>query len=413
MSGTVYSRPYFSRPLALRALIWRNRHSDLWTEAFLSLAGKLAIGSLTVRLSSGRVETIQGACPGPHGEIVMSGGQAARALLLGGPVGFAEAYADGLWDSPDLAALMDLAARNQDALGDEVKGWRPLRWLDRLYHLRRANTRGGSRRNIAAHYDLGNAFYDLWLDPGMTYSSGLYETGQDSLEQAQDAKYARAAHLLDVKPGHTVLEIGCGWGGMAEHLTTRHGVAVTGLTLSTEQLAFAKARLKGVADLRLQDYRDCGGTFDRIVSIEMVEAVGEKNWPVYFETLHNRLKPGGKAVIQAITIAEDRFIKYRKGADFIQRHIFPGGMLPSPDSIRREAAKAGLALRHSEFFGESYGKTLAEWRRRFVAAAPQVAALGFDENFRRAWDYYLAYCEGGFRAGTIDVSFWVLEKPRG
>ncbi|WP_434623544.1 class I SAM-dependent methyltransferase [Azospirillum sp. B2RO_4] len=394
---------------------------DLWTGALVRMAGGIRRGELSLRLPDGRTMCVGDPAEGPRADLTLLDDAAARRLMLGGAVGMAEAYGDGLWRSGDLPALIELAIRNEAAIGGGAKekglrGTVAAAAANRLFHRSRANSRRGSRRNIAFHYDLGNGFYRLWLDPGMTYSSALYEREGQSLEAAQEAKIARVAELLQLRPGDRVLEIGCGWGGMAEHLAGRRGASVVGLTLSAEQLAFARARidragLAGQVDLRLMDYRDAGGSFDRIVSVEMIEAVGEEHWPRYFAALRDRLVPGGAAVVQAITIDDARFPRYRRGCDFIQRHIFPGGMLPCPSALRAEAERAGLVVEHVETFGDSYARTCAEWRRRFLEAGPQVAALGFDERFRRLWDYYLAYCEAGFRAGTIDVGLWRFRKP--
>ncbi|KAA0596540.1 class I SAM-dependent methyltransferase [Azospirillum lipoferum] len=389
---------------------------DLWTAALVRMVGRIRRGELTLRLPDGRTMGVGDPAQGPCADLTLLDDGAARRLLLGGGIGMAEAYGDGLWRSGDLPALIELAIRNEAELGSGLDGSLLAGLVNRLFHRSRANSRRGSRRNIAFHYDLGNDFYRLWLDPGMTYSSALYEREDQSLEDAQEAKIARAAELLDLRPGDRVLEIGCGWGGMAEHLAGRRGASVVGLTLSAEQLAFARDRvdgagLAGQVDLRLMDYRDVGGSFDRIVSIEMIEAVGEEHWPHYFATLRDRLLPGGAAVVQAITIDDARFPAYRRNCDFIQRHIFPGGLLPCPSALRGEAERAGLVVDHAESFGASYARTCAEWRRRFLEAGPQVAALGFDERFRRLWDYYLAYCEAGFRAGTIDVGLWRFRKP--
>ena len=335
-----------------------------------------------------------------------------KRLLTGGDVAGAEAYIDGDWSSPDLPALIELVARNA-ALVQTIGGSWFARMLNRLHHRMNANTRRGSKRNIMRHYDLGNAFYAAWLDEGMSYSSALYETGAERLEDAQTAKQDRAIDLLALAGGERVLEIGCGWGGLAARLLARGAGPVTGLTLSPAQLAYARDRLAGAgpADIRLQDYRDTDGTFDRIVSIEMVEAVGEAWWPSYFATLRDRLRPGGIAVLQAITIAEERFADYRTCVDFIQRYIFPGGMLPSASALRRQIVEAGLELRSVQTFGSSYARTLAEWRRRFHAAWPDIERLGFDERFKRIWDYYLSYCEAGFRSEATDVGLYVLIRP--
>jgi len=379
------------------------------------LLARLAQGRLIVETPEGEVLDRSAPLPGPHAQLTLHNWRAMRRLLLEGDLGFAEAYVAGDWSTPDLTALLEVAAGNETALGQGLRGLGALRWLARLRHLGRANTRRGSRRNIMQHYDLGNDFYAQWLDAGMSYSAGLYTSGAETLDQAQAAKQARAMVLLDPAPGQRVLEIGCGWGGQAEALIREHGVHVTGVTLSPAQLAWGRDRLTraGLADraeLRLQDYRDLTGIYDRIISIEMLEAVGEAYWPVYFAQLRRLLAPGGVAVLQVITIADDRFEHYRSGVDFIQRHIFPGGMLPSPSALRREISSAGLLLTGSELFGASYASTLDAWRRRFECAWPAIESLGFAPGFRRLWEYYLAYCEAGFRAGALDVGFYRIEQ---
>ncbi|MGC2856664.1 class I SAM-dependent methyltransferase [Novispirillum sp. DQ9] len=380
-----------------------------WTRLLLSMLLRLRAGTLDLTLPDGRCLRLQGVAPGPRADLTLRRDRAARRMLLGGGVGFGESHGDGDWDSGDIAALVRLLLANEAVVRGASWLARPLGFADRLVHLSRANTRRGSRRNIAAHYDLGNAFYSLWLDPGMTYSSALFASPDQTLEAGQAAKYARVAELAGLRPGQTVLEIGCGWGGMLETAADL-GCQATGLTLSTEQKAWAERRLGGRAEVRLQDYRDVTGRFDRIVSIEMIEAVGEAHWPTYFRTLADRLAPGGVAVLQAITIAEDRYPAYRRRADFIQRHVFPGGMLPTPSIIAGQAAAAGLRLSHQETFGPSYARTLDLWADRFRAAWPEIAPLGFDERFRRLWEMYLGYCSGGFSAGTIDVGFYRLDK---
>ncbi len=323
-------------------------------------------------------------------------------ILARGDIGLAEAYLEGLWDAPDITGLLQLLAANRAVLRRAVYGsWRPL-LAARLRHWLNRNSRSGSRRNIMAHYDLGNDFYRLWLDETMSYSSALYRPGDDgTLASAQHAKYQRILQRLAAQPGQSVLEIGCGWGGFAE-MAVQAGLTVTGLTLSPAQLAWAQLRVPQ-ADLRLQDYRDLNERFDHVVSIEMFEAVGERWWPTYFSTLARSLAPEGRAVVQSITIADDLFADYRKGTDFIQQYIFPGGMLPSRAAFRHAAARQGLLVQHEYAFGLDYAKTLAEWRRSFEARWPQIAAQGFDETFRRLWRLYLGYCEAGFRAGNIDV----------
>ncbi len=330
-------------------------------------------------------------------------------VLAKGDIGLAEAYLDGEWDSPDVTALLALLARNRDALRDAVYGsWRQL-LAARLRHWFNRNSRAGSKRNIMAHYDLGNDFYRLWLDPSMSYSSALFDgTSDQPLQAAQDAKYRRILSRLAAEPGQRVLEIGCGWGGFAE-MATHDGLAVTGLTLSPAQLAWARQRVPS-ADLRLQDYRDTTERFDLVVSIEMFEAVGERWWPTYFRTVANALKPEGRAVIQSITIRDDLFATYRRGTDFIQQYIFPGGMLPSRAEFRAQAARQGLVVRDEYAFGVDYARTLALWRDAFDAKWPQIAALGFDEPFRRLWRLYLSYCEAGFLAGNIDVVQFELAR---
>ncbi len=323
-------------------------------------------------------------------------------VLARGDIGLAEAYLDGQWDSSDIAGLLALLARNRDVLSKAVYGsWRQL-LAARVRHWFNRNSRAGSKRNIMAHYDLGNDFYSAWLDSSMSYSSALYHAGDNgSLLAAQDAKYRRILDRLQAKAGDSVLEIGCGWGGFAE-LAVADGLQLTGLTLSPAQLEWARKRVPQ-ADLRLQDYRDTQEQFDHVVSIEMFEAVGEQWWPTYFSTVARALKPGGKAVIQSITIRDDLFASYRRGTDFIQQYIFPGGMLPSRQAFRKAAERRGLRVTDEFAFGLDYARTLAEWRAAFEANWPHIATLGFDETFRRLWRLYLCYCEAGFLAGNIDV----------
>lgn len=338
-----------------------------------------------------------------------------RRLLFGGDVGFAEAYIDGDWSTPDLATLIELAALNEHALSEVTAGRRFARFLHRVKHLLRTNTKRGSRRNIEAHYDLGNDFYKLWLDRGMTYSSALYASKKQQLDDAQENKLSRIMDLLSLKGGERVLEIGCGWGRLAERLSIERNAHVTGLTLSPSQLAIAQQRLRMAgadkSELRLQDYRDVTEKFDRVVSIEMIEAVGEKYWPTYFGKIADVLKPGGRAVLQVITIANERFDSYRRNADFIQRYVFPGGMLPSPAVMLDQIAQARMQFTSLENFGESYARTLNAWNKRFQRVWPEVEAMGYSRRFKRTWEYYLGYCEGGFRSKAIDVGLYVMTKP--
>lgn len=336
---------------------------------------------------------------GPEAEIRITDWSLLSAVAARGDVGFGESHVAGHWDSPDLEALLSLAIRNLDHLGGQDQpGWLPalgLRLKDRL----RANSLAGSSRNIRAHYDVGNEFYRLWLDPGMSYSSALFE-GTDDLETAQARKNDRI--LSRLAPGERILEIGCGWGGFAER-ASEIGRHVTGLTLSPSQKGYADARLDGRAEIRLQDYRQVSGQFDNIVSVEMIEAVGERYWPTYFATLKARLAPGGRAVLQAITVPDAEFSIYRKRSDFIRQHIFPGGMLPSPAILRHHGAKAGLELRSSFSFGQDYARTCRIWAARMAEAAPRIRRLGYDDAFLRGWRYYLEGCAATFATGRTDV----------
>lgn len=390
------------------------RHRGSVLSRFLSrrLAGAVA-GRLVVVLPSGERIEQDGTEPGPEAELHIAHWGALARLMAGGYTSFARAYIAGEWFSPDVATFIEWAACNTQHVDTAFGGTRLTQLFDRLHHLRRTNTRSGSRRNIAAHYDLGNAFYALWLDEGMNYSSAIFAHPDQPLEEAQRAKVARAAELLDLKGGEHVLEIGCGWGAMAEHLISAHDCEVTGLTLSSEQRDFAVKRLyaagaKERGQIRLQDYRDENAQYDRIVSIEMFEAVGEAYWPLFFSRLSSCLKPGGVAVLQSISIAKSQFETYRRNPDFIQRYIFPGGMLPTIGIIRRHAAAAGLRLRSLETFGQSYALTLAAWRERFQQSWPGAMQLGFDERFKCMWEYYLAYCEAGFRSGLLDVGLYKI-----
>jgi cyclopropane-fatty-acyl-phospholipid synthase len=373
-------------------------------------------GQLLIRMPSGEAIHCTGPYPGPSGTLVLHRWRAVRRMLFGGDIGFAEAYMDGDWSTPNLTSLIELVARNHETMVPSLDGSRLARLANRLMHARRGNSRRGSRRNIPAHYDLGNGFYAAWLDAGMTYSSGLYEHTDTTLEQAQDAKQNLIMDALTLNGGERVLEIGCGWGGLANRLARERGCHVVGLTLSPAQLDHARTILpdgdaSGRVELHRRDYRDVDGTFDRVVSIEMLEAVGKEYWPTYFATIHDRLRPAGIGVLQAITMAEDRYAGYERGADFIQRHIFPGGMLPTDSAVRHEITAAGLILDSVRTFGASYGRTLADWQARFQRAWPRLRPMGFDERFKRKWEYYLSYCEAGFRAGALDVGLYRLHRP--
>jgi len=383
--------------------------------AILALLERLQAGSLLLTTPDGVTRTF-----GAHGAaapavLTLHDWRVATAALNGGDVGFAEAYIDGRWDTPDLTRLLTLLAANQPALERAFYARGVVRAFLRLRHLLRANTRRRAKRNIVAHYDLGNAFYGLWLDPSMTYSAALFDGAHDRpLEDAQNAKYARVLDELAVKRGSQVLEIGCGWGGFAEH-AGRAGMNVTGISLSGAQTAYARARIArvGLADsveLRLQDYRDVRGRYDAVASIEMIEAVGERWWPTYFRAIRNALVPGGRACVQAITIADERFARYRTQSDFIQQYIFPGGMLPPPSRLVATATAAGLDLIGSRTFGSDYAETLRRWLAAFDARAETIRALGHDEKFLRCWRFYLAYCAAGFDTRTTDVGHYTFVR---
>jgi cyclopropane-fatty-acyl-phospholipid synthase len=374
------------------------------------LAGRLASGELVIDTPSGGRLTLQGRVAGPRLRLSIHDWRLLYRLAAGWDLGLAEGYIAGEWSSPDLKALLTWAAED-GVITDPLRRLRAFRLVPRIRHALNRNTRSGSRRNIAAHYDLGNAFYRRWLDDGMSYSAGLFSSPHLTLESAQEAKLDRVCELLELSGGERVLEIGCGWGALAERLMKTSAGSLVGVTLSREQLAYAQSRLSADiqterCELRLQDYRDVDGQFDRIVSIEMLEAVGEAYWPTYFAKLRDRLRPGGVAVLQVITIDEPWFEDYRRRPDFIQRYIFPGGMLPTKRIIANQAGAAGLRPVLTASFGPGYARTTEEWRRRFELAWPEIEPLGFDQRFKRMWEYYLAYCQAGFETGAIDVSFF-------
>jgi cyclopropane-fatty-acyl-phospholipid synthase len=365
-------------------------------------------GSLTFVLPSGRELHVQGVAPGPAGRLVIKDFRFVGRVLAGGDIGFGEGYMAGEWDTPDLSALLEVFTLNFDRLERLVSGNPWMRTLNFVAQALNRNSKKGSRRNIHAHYDLGNAFYSRWLDPTMTYSSARFERPDQSLGDAQRAKYAALAHQIELRPGHHVLEIGCGWGGFAEFAAGEVGAKVTALTISPAQFEFARERLfrAGLAeraDVRLLDYRDVEGRFDRVASIEMFEAVGEAYWPRYFRKIQEVLSPGGRAGLQIITIRDELFRVYRQRSDFMRKYIFPGGMLPSEARLRQETAEAGLEWDAITRFGQNYAQTLAEWGARFEGAWEEIRGLGFDERFRRLWRFYLSYCEAAFRTGRTDV----------
>jgi cyclopropane-fatty-acyl-phospholipid synthase len=391
--------------------------SDLSFEARQALhrASQLKKGRLTIFIPEGRKYIVQGTEPGTDATIHIHDWRMAEALNEQGDIGFAESYVRGEWDTPDLTAFITLFAENYRLVQTLLAG-RPLVRLWQVWqHWRKRNTKKGSKRNIYAHYDLGNAFYQEWLDPSLTYSSALFDTENQSLEAAQHNKYARLAQELQLRPEHHVLEIGCGWGGFMEYAAKHIGCRVTGVTISKEQHRFAVERLaaqdlSAKTEVRLQDYRDVSGTFDHVVSIEMFEAVGEKYWETFFKKVASVLKPQGRAALQVITICEENFLNYRREMDFIRHAIFPGGMLPSKERLVDSAQKSPLTFLKEHNFGLDYAKTLEVWRETFHAAWDKIHPLGFDEAFRRTWNYYLCYCEAGFRSKNIDVRHVVFQK---
>lgn len=380
----------------------------LFKTALRAMARNWEAGRITFVTPQGGALPLQGRAPGPDAVIQIRDYRFIRRALFSGDIGFAEAYMAGEWDTPDLTAVLSVFALNFEQLKLVTEG-APLAGLaNRLFHALNANTRKGSRKNIHAHYDLGNAFYSRWLDPSMTYSSARFDHPGQALSDAQRNKYKTLAQEIDLRADHHVLEIGCGWGGFAEYAAKAVGARVTGVTISQEQYEFARQRMfdQGLAekvDIRLVDYRDIQGQFDRVASIEMFEAVGERYWPTYFDKIREVLAPGGRAGLQIITIQDRMFEEYRRRADFIQRYIFPGGMLPSEARLREETERAGLAWTGISRFGRDYADTLAAWRKSFDAAWDDIKRLGFDERFRRLWRFYLCYCDAGFRTGRTDV----------
>jgi cyclopropane-fatty-acyl-phospholipid synthase len=374
----------------------------------LKALDRLSVGRLTLRLPDGKVRSFGAEGAKPHAELDVRDWHFFRRVLLDGDMGFAEAYVEGFCDSPDLPGLIALLAENEKALGRMAYPNLFQRLLLRLMHWQRRNSRRGSRKNIHAHYDLGNEFYRLWLDSSMTYSAALYEgTEGKPLEAAQTDKYERILEQIGAKQGDSILEIGCGWGGFAE-TAARRGMRVTGVTISQQQLDYARERLDRAGlgdrvDLQFRDYRDVEGRYDHIVSIEMVEAVGERYWPDYFAVLKRHLEPGGSILVQAIVIGDDFFEGYRRQPDFIQTYVFPGGMLLSPTNLREQCRLAGLKIAELYSFGLDYARTLETWLGRFDRVTDQVTRLGFDERFRRMWRYYLAYCAAGFSTRRTDV----------
>lgn len=383
-----------------------------WT---LKLLNKLKKGQLEVITPEGVHLLFGEEGDQPSAQIRLHSWSVCSSALKSGDIGFAESYIAGEWETNNLADLLGVFLENRKAVEQVIYGSKLGSLAYKVKHWFNRNTKAQAKKNIHAHYDLGNPFYQLWLDPSMTYSSALFDGNTSlSLEQAQQAKYGALLNFLQPKQGDSVLEIGCGWGGFAEN-ACKLGASVVGLTLSSEQLHYATERLNAQnlgdhAEFRLEDYRDCKGQFDHIASIEMFEAVGEEYWPKYFESVNRLLKPGGKAAIQTITIADDLFERYRKSTDFIQQYIFPGGMLPSPSRFREMAEKNGLKVVSEKAFGKDYAETLRQWRKVFMKQTQNVLSQGFDEPFIRTWEFYLAYCEAGFQYESTDVYQFYLQK---
>ena len=375
---------------------------------------KLKAGRLSIEFPSGNRVALSGDEPGPNASLKIQNLNLTNRLMFSGDLGFGKSYVEGEWDTPDLSALLMVGALNSETFSGFLGQSMWIRLLGRLRHGAHANTETGSRRNIAAHYDLGNTFYQQWLDPSMSYSSALFLNMSEPHEAAQNRKYLRLAHKLDLQPGDTVLEIGCGWGGFAEIAARDFRCKVVAITLSTEQASYVHNRMKHAGleehvETRLQDYRDVTEKFDKIVSVEMFEAVGKTYWPTYMNTLKGRLKAGGKAALQIITINDDAFEVYQRTPDFIQHYIFPGGMLPAPGLLDKEIKAAGLQITDILFFGRSYAESLRRWDQAFQQNWPSIQGLGFDQHFYRMWRFYLCYCEVGFDFGRIDVGHFVLE----
>ncbi|HEV7157000.1 MAG TPA: cyclopropane-fatty-acyl-phospholipid synthase family protein [Caulobacteraceae bacterium] len=365
-------------------------------------------GSLTFVLPSGREVHVEGPAPGPAGRLIVRDFHFVSRVMKSADIGFGEGFMAGEWETPDLSQLLEAFTANFDHLEKLVSGNFLVRTVNRLAGALNRNSRRGAKRNIHAHYDLGNAFYARWLDPGMTYSAARFERPGQSLDDAQRHKYATLAAAIGLTRGRHVLEIGCGWGGFAEFAARELGAKVTAITISRAQHEYARRRLfdqglAEIADVQLKDYRDVTGRFDHVASIEMFEAVGEAYWPAYFAKVREVLSPGGRAGLQIITIRDELFRTYRSRSDFLRKYIFPGGMLPSEERLRQETDRAGLEWRNIARFGSNYAETLNQWARAFEDAWDEITGLGFDERFRRLWRFYLSYCEAGFRTGRTNV----------
>ena len=391
----------------------RRKRPVFWEALLDKWLSRIEAGELRAVFPSNFQKVYSGGQVGPTADIQINSWKLVPRLLLSGDMGLAESFLSGEWATSNLTQLILLGDINERALGNAVTPSKFINSIEKLRHQRRDNSKRGSRRNIAAHYDLGNEFYSYWLDKSMSYSSALFTDFGEELEVGQNRKYQRLAKALKLKEGDQVLEIGCGWGGFAEIAAKEYKCNVVGITLSNEQAKFAQRRMKenqlsNLVDIRIEDYRDVQGSFDKIVSIEMFEAVGEEHWRNYFETIKTRLKPGGLAGIQSITIANEFFETYKRRPDFIQKYIFPGGILPSEDKLNNAVSSAGLKILDDYYFGKSYAETLRRWQSTFEQKWDDIKNLGFDEKFQKMWRYYLSYCEAGFETGHINVGQFLI-----
>ena len=381
------------------------------------IAQSLETGRLDIKLDDGRIFRTVGNQAGPAAIIKIHNSDCFARLIREGDLGFSDAYLEGWWSTPDLQVFMDLILDRNDGIFDGFPGVGLVRAFEKIRHWLNGNSKRQARKNISYHYDLGNDFYKKWLDKTMSYSSALFENSQEPTEKAQMRKYKSMVDMMDVKPGDHVLEIGCGWGGFAEYAAKERGLKVTGLTISQEQHDYAVDRMKKLGlseqvEIVMRDYRDETGVYDGIASIEMFEAVGEQYWPTYFKTIRDRLKPGAKATLQIILISENRFEAYRKGVDFIQKYIFPGGMLPSPNALRQQIERAGLIHENSIEFAKSYSQTLRRWHATFNDKWDDIHKMGFDNRFRNMWNFYLTSCASAFEFGNCDVTQVAISKPK-
>ena len=391
----------------------RRKRPVFWEALLDKWLSRIEAGELRAVFPSNFQKVYSGGQVGPTADIQINSWKLVPRLLLSGDMGLAESFLSGEWKTSNLTKLILLGDINERALGNAVTPSKFVNLIEKLRHQGRDNSKRGSRRNIAAHYDLGNEFYSHWLDNSMSYSSALFTDFGEELEVGQNRKYQRLAKALKLKEGDQVLEIGCGWGGFAEIAAKEYKCNVVGITLSNEQAKFAQRRmqenqLSNLVDIRIEDYRDVQGSFDKIVSIEMFEAVGEEHWRNYFETIKTRLKPGGLAGIQSITIANEFFETYKRRPDFIQKYIFPGGILPSEDKLNNAVSSAGLKILDDYYFGKSYAETLRRWQSTFEQKWDDIKNLGFDEKFQKMWHYYLSYCEAGFETGHINVGQFLI-----